>query len=75
MSKYINPFTDWGFKKIFGQDINAGLLIGFLNELLKGERHITEVTFLDKEQIPEYEDDRALIYDVYCNRYRREDNR
>ncbi len=66
MSKYINPFTDWGFKKIFGQEINADLLIGFLNELLKGERHITEVTFLDKEQIPEYEDDRALIYDVYC---------
>ena len=38
MSKYINPFTDVGFKKIFGQEINKDLLIDFLNSLLKGER-------------------------------------
>ena len=60
MSKYINPFTDVGFKKIFGQEINKDLLIDFLNSLLKGER------FLDKEQLGEFKDDRSLIYDVYC---------
>ena len=27
MSKYINPFTDVGFKKIFGQEINKDLLM------------------------------------------------
>jgi hypothetical protein len=37
MSKYINPFTDVGFKKIFGQEINKDLLIDFLNSLLRGE--------------------------------------
>ncbi len=47
MSKYINPFTDVGFKKIFGQEINKDLLIDFLNSLLKGERVITNVTFLN----------------------------
>ena len=66
MSKYINPFTDVGFKKIFGQEINKDLLIDFLNSLLKGERVITNVTFLDKEQLGEFKDDRSLIYDVYC---------
>ena len=50
MSKYINPFTDVGFKKIFGQEINKDLLIDFLNSLLKGERVINKVTFLDFQQ-------------------------
>jgi predicted transposase/invertase (TIGR01784 family) len=66
MSKYINPFTDVGFKKIFGQEINKDLLIDFLNSLLQGERVINDVKFLDKEQLSEFKDDRSLIYDVYC---------
>ena len=64
MSKYINPFTDVGFKKIFGQEINKDLLIDFLNSLLKGERVINNVTFLDKEQVGEFKDDRSLTYIV-----------
>ena len=31
MSKFINPFTDVGFKRIFGQEINKDLLLDFLN--------------------------------------------
>ena len=31
---FINPFTDFGFKKIFGEEQNKDLLIDFLNELL-----------------------------------------
>jgi hypothetical protein len=27
--KYINPFTDFGFKKIFGSEPNKDLLIDF----------------------------------------------
>ena len=66
MGKFINPFTDVGFKRIFGQDINKDLLIDFLNALLEGERQVKDITFLDKEQLPVFEDDRKLIYDVYC---------
>ena len=66
MSKFINPFTDMGFKKIFGQEITKDLLIGFLNDLLVGEREITDIRFLDKEQPGTTEDSRSLIYDVYC---------
>ncbi len=37
MAKYINPFTDWGFKRLFGQEFSKDLLISFLNDLLEGE--------------------------------------
>ena len=32
-AKYINPFTDFGFKKIFGEEASKELLIDFLNAL------------------------------------------
>ena len=44
MARFINPFTDVGFKMIFGQEINKDLLIDFLNSLLAGEKEIKEGT-------------------------------
>jgi hypothetical protein len=32
--KYINPLTDFGFKKLFGTEPNKMLLIDFLNQIL-----------------------------------------
>jgi len=66
MGKFINPFTDVGFKRIFGQEVSKPVLITFLNSLLEGEHHILDLQFLDKEQLGEQVDDRSLIYDVYC---------
>ncbi len=66
MGKFINPFTDVGFKRIFGQEVSKPVLITFLNALLEGEHHILDLKFLDKEQPGESIDDRSLIYDVYC---------
>lgn len=66
MGRFINPFTDIGFKRIFGQEVSKPLLLDFLNNLLKGEKVITNLTFLDKEQPAAYKDDRSLIYDVFC---------
>lgn len=66
MSKFINPFTDWGFKKIFGQEISKDLLIEFLNDLLVGERVITDLTFMNTEQARDYQEARGAIYDIYC---------
>ncbi|MGN0066866.1 MAG: Rpn family recombination-promoting nuclease/putative transposase [Bacteroides sp.] len=66
MAKYINPFTDVGFKRIFGQELSKPLLLDFLNSLFGGEKHIVNLTFLDKEQPALYEEDRSLIYDIYC---------
>ncbi|MDR0895807.1 MAG: Rpn family recombination-promoting nuclease/putative transposase, partial [Prevotellaceae bacterium] len=66
MGKFINPFTDFGFKLIFGQELTKDLLIDFLNDLLEGERVIVDIIFLNNEQLPTIAEERAAIYDVYC---------
>lgn len=66
MARFINPLTDVGFKRLFGQEISKELLIDFLNTLLVGEKEIIDVQFLDKELVPLSTDERTIIYDVYC---------
>ena len=66
MGRYVNPFTDTGFKILFGQEPSKPLLRDFLNNLLEGEETITDVTFLDKEKPRIYKKDRGLIYDILC---------
>ena len=62
MAKYINPFTDWEFKRIFGQEFSRDLLISFLNDLFEGELSVKNVTFKDKEQIPSSKDIRGVSF-------------
>ena len=66
MARFINPFTDWGFKRIFGQEMSKDLLMNFLNELLRGEHVIRDLTFMDKELLADTKDARSCIYDIYC---------
>ena len=66
MGKFINPFTDVGFKIIFGQEFSKPQLLDFLNALFVGERVITNITFLDKEQEAIFDGDRSPIYDILC---------
>lgn len=66
MGRFLNPFTDVGFKIIFGQEVSKPLLIDFLNTLLKGEKVIKDLTFLDKEVPGFFRYDRTIIYDLLC---------
>ena len=66
MGVFINPFTDIGFKRIFGQEFSKPLLLDFLNNLLVGERKIKNITFLDKEMPRDIDEERSIIYDVLC---------
>ena len=63
---FVNPFTDIGFKIIFGQPASKELLITLLNELLSGEHRITNLIFLDKENHSDSMADAGIIYDLYC---------
>lgn len=65
-AKYINPFTDFGFKKIFGEEASKPLLLDFLNALLPQQNKIIDLTFKNTEQIGQSEADRKAIYDIYC---------
>ena len=50
LAKYINPFTDFGFKKIFGEEASKPLLMDFLTNLLP-QIQIVDLTFKDKDQL------------------------
>ena len=66
-SKYIDPFTDFGFKKLFGEECNKDLLLDFLNELLyKKEGKIVSLSYLKSEQLGRSEEDRKAIFDLHC---------
>lgn len=65
-AKYINPFTDFGFKKIFGEEASKPLLLDFLNALLPENDKIATLSFKNNEQLGQTEFDRKAIYDIYC---------
>ena len=64
-AKYVNPFTDFGFKKIFGEEASQPLLLDFLKSLLP-ESNLASLSFKDKEQLGKWKDDRKAIFDIYC---------
>jgi len=65
--KYISPFTDFGFKKLFGTEMNKDILMDFLNELLKKDQgKIVDLTYLPLEQLGRNIDARKAIFDIYC---------
>ncbi len=71
--RYINPFTDYGFKKLFGEEPNKDLLLDFLNELLREEQgEILNLTYLKNEHLGAGELDRKAVFDLYCENERGE---
>ncbi|MDR0871315.1 MAG: Rpn family recombination-promoting nuclease/putative transposase [Planctomycetaceae bacterium] len=65
-SRYINPYTDFGFKKLFGEEANKDLLIDFLNAVLPAENRVADLTFRNSEQLPDNIVDRKAIFDIAC---------
>ena len=65
-ARYINPYTDFGFKRLFGVEGNKDLLIDFLNQVLQRKYPINELNFRNSENIPELEIDRKAIFDIHC---------
>ena len=64
--RYINFYTDYAFKKLFGTAANKDLLIDFLNALFNGQECITDLSYLNSEQLGGTESDRKAFFDVYC---------
>lgn len=66
ISKYFNPYTDFGFKKLFGEEASKDLLIDFLNQLLPEHHQIKDLTFKNPENIAPTMEERKAIFDIYC---------
>lgn len=64
--RYVNPYTDFGFKKLFGTEMNKELLISFVNSLLCGREKIKNLSYLNTEHLGTGEADRRAVFDVYC---------
>jgi predicted transposase/invertase (TIGR01784 family) len=64
--RYINPFTDFGFKKLFGTEFNKELMIDFLNQVLGEREQIRDLTYLNTENQGKTETDRKAVFDLYC---------
>ena len=62
--KFINPYTDEGFKRIFGSEINKDMIIRFLNSLLN--ETITDITFRNVEALGMCRNDRRAVFDIFC---------
>jgi hypothetical protein len=66
MTKFINPYTDFGFKKLFGEEANKDLLIDFLNQLLPLHHQIRELEFRNGENMGDFASERKAIFDIHC---------
>ena len=64
--RYIDPFTDFGFKWLFGTEENKELLIGFLNDLLELKDKIVDVEYRNLEKLGLNISDRRAIFDIFC---------
>jgi predicted transposase/invertase (TIGR01784 family) len=66
MARYINPYTDFGFKKLFGEEGSKEQLKDFLNELVPPSHKIKNLFLKQTEQTPETFVERRAIFDVFC---------
>ncbi len=68
IGKFIHPFTDFGFKKLFGTEFNKDLLIDFLNEVLglSTKEKIKGLTYLNSEKLGKTKESRKSVFDLFC---------
>jgi len=64
--RFIDPLTDFGFKKIFGSEPNKDLLIDFLNLLLPEKHQILELNYTKNDEKGYTAFDRSASFDIQC---------
>jgi predicted transposase/invertase (TIGR01784 family) len=65
-ARFLSPFTDFGFKKLFGEEASKDLLMDFLNQFLPEHHRIKELNFRNSEQLGITDWERRAIFDIYC---------
>ncbi len=66
IGRYIDPLSDYGFKRLFGSEPSKDLLIDFLNELFAGQRRIVDLTYKKTEHLGEDESIAKAVFDLLC---------
>ena len=65
-TRYLDPLTDFGFKKLFGEEVNKDILIAFLNDVLPDDKEIETLKYLKNEQLGKSSYERRGVFDLYC---------
>ena len=65
LPRYIDPLNDWGFKRLFGTEMNKEFLVAFLTEIFPDKR-IKDISYLPTEQLGLASGDRNARFDVMC---------
>lgn len=70
--RFINPYTDYGFKYLFGTEPNKEFTLALVNALLRGKEVIKSLTLIPSEQLGDTKEDRRAVFDVYAENERGE---
>ena len=65
-ARYVNPLTDFGFKKLVWEEPNKDILISFLNDIIPERHRIKDLTYAKNERLGISELDHKAIFDLYC---------
>ena len=66
MSRYIDPLTDFSFKRLFGSEPNKDILISFINSIFRGRKHIVDLVYNRNEYTGAAESIGSVIFDLTC---------
>jgi hypothetical protein len=63
---FIDLTSDFGFKKLFGEEPNKDLLLSFLNEVFQGRKRIQDLKYTPNEALGDGLDEGHAIFDLVC---------
>ncbi|EJF07314.1 putative transposase or invertase [Thiovulum sp. ES] len=66
MTKFIDPLTDFGFKRIFANEEHKEITIDFLNSILQLEVPIISIEFQNLEKGGYNSKEKKSIFDIFC---------
>ncbi|RZK43611.1 MAG: hypothetical protein EOO90_03370, partial [Pedobacter sp.] len=64
--RYIDPLTDFGFKRLFGSEPGKDIMIEFLNALFEGEQTIADIVYSATEYSGEGSKEKKVLFDLTC---------
>lgn len=66
IGKYVDLLSDAGFKAVFADEDNKPVIISFLNRLLRGERVVQDILFLNNEELGKSIEGKGVRFDLHC---------
>jgi len=63
---FIDPMSDFGFKRFFGSEPNKDLLISFLNGIFRGRKQIKGLIYNKNEHLGDNRTEGGAVFDLLC---------